>query len=898
MADVVLNIKGDSSDAVQAISQVGNEFDKVNQANKKNVEEHKKGAKQIVDANENVVKSQKEMTNAITDTLKNLIALNTLKNIAADVIKTTAEFQKFEAVLTNTLGSKSEAQKALNRIQDFAAKTPFSVKEITEEFIKFANRGVIVSNEQLTKLGDTASALGKPLNSVTEAILDVSNTERWNELGIKVKVNGDKMSGTFKGLTVDVDKTEMGALKMIETFGEMEGVVGGMAAISDTLGGKISNLGDQYDSFLNTVGTKTGPAIEAGISGLSTLLAGLEGFLGGLGDLISGNLASANNISELQRIGNVTETTAKQIEAAGFRINNIYDEQEQAATNRLSKLIDLGEGLAFTIEKTENVTKKEKAYTDALKISSSQLSDIQNKYKTGQITQEEYSASINILTTRQKQLGDALVKVNKEKDKGQQIDKKAAEEARKKAADDEKKLKKIIEDNAVEAIQNDQEREEAKAKLEFERKKKEIEASKASQKTKNEALLSIDLEYANKRTEIENKYNDAKEKRDKEAADKQNQILVDAANKNAEVLQGFIKYELDALDGKFGEAEKIIAKQQIETKIALGTATPEETDAYNNLISKQKEENDKKQLEAYKKFVDVFGGELKDFLNEQFDAQQSLLDAEQDANDEVKKAREDKLKSLQDQLAAEYELQRHGLANNVDAILAAIAAEEQAKQQDLENDKRIKEEKAKLAKAQLLVDSATQASSLFTASAEIYKSLAALGPIGVAGAIATIALMIGSFVSAKAKALEAINAGAGFQKGGHTGNMGETEIAGVVHGQEFVSTAKTTRKHRNLLEAMHSEDYSGLTIKDLAPLLSGTGVTFNKDVLNEIRNDQANYTAKKEAEPMMLISVMSATNKKVDKFFQYVKNKPQNETDENGNKIIKKGNTIKIIRKK
>lgn len=877
--DVELNIKADASGAVQAISQVGNEFDKVNQANKKNAEAYKNGTKQIVDANKGVNSSIKEMNASIGSTIKNILsiglAVSSITSLTKSVISTRAEFQKFEAVLANVFGSKSVAEDTLKRINEFASKTPFSVAELTESFVKLANSGFKPTNDELTKLGDLAASQGKSFDQLTEAIIDAQTGEfeRLKEFGIRAQKEGDKVSFTFKGVKQQVDFTSKSIQDYIVSLGGAEGISGGMAAISDTLGGKLSNLNDNWTTLLNNLGESSEGSFSLAIDLMN--------------DLLNASNETTSRINALNKTlkGEGVEQTFLE-KLAGTA--QIVGSQFQSFTDQVKK----------SASETNN-------YAKGVEQLQTQQSVLNELYRSGEIDIRTYEINAAILRDGIKDLtagsAEYTKELNKQLDKTVQLtaaQKKAREEAAKKAADDEKKLKKIIEDNAVESIQNDQAREEAKAKLEFERKKKEIEASKASQKTKNEALLSIDLEYANKRTEIENKYNDAKEKRDKEAADKQNQILVDAANKNAEVLQGFIKYELEALDGKFGEAEKIIAKQQIETKIALGTATPEETDAYNNLISKQKEENDKKQLEAYKKFVDVFGGELKDFLNEQFDAQQSLLDDEQDANDEVKKAREDKLKSLQDQLAAEYELQRQGLANNVDAILAAIAAEEQAKKQDLENDKRIKEEKAKLAKAQLLVDSATQASSLFTASAEIYKSLAALGPIGVAGAIATIALMIGSFVSAKAKALEAINAGAGFQKGGHTGNMGETEIAGVVHGQEFVSTAKTTRKHRNLLEAMHSEDYSGLTIKDLAPLLSGTGVTFNKDVLNEIRNDQANYTAKKESEPMMLISVMSATNKKVDKFFQYVKNKPQNETDENGNKIIKKGNTIKIIRKK
>jgi len=46
--------------------------------------------------------------------------------------------------------------------------------------------------------------------------------------------------------------------------------------------------------------------------------------------------------------------------------------------------------------------------------------------------------------------------------------------------------------------------------------------------------------------------------------------------------------------------------------------------------------------------------------------------------------------------------------------------------------------------------------------------------------------------------------GNGFQAGGFTGNVGTSQIAGVVHGQEFVSHASATRQYRPILEAMNN----------------------------------------------------------------------------------------------
>lgn len=173
------------------------------------------------------------------------------------ILETRAEFQKFEAVLTNTLGSSSAATKSMEMIQQIAAKTPFSVKELTESYVKLVNRGFKPTTAEITKLGDLAASQGKQFDQLTEALLDAQSGEfeRLKEFGIKAKTVGDNVTLSFKGQSVEVNKFNEGALRnAILGFGELEGVAGGMAAISDTLGGKVSNLGDNFDAFFNNLG--------------------------------------------------------------------------------------------------------------------------------------------------------------------------------------------------------------------------------------------------------------------------------------------------------------------------------------------------------------------------------------------------------------------------------------------------------------------------------------------------------------------------------------------------------------------------------------------------------------------------------------------------------------------
>ena len=207
---------------------------------------------------------------SIQSTLAGVFSIGLIEQFLSKSIQVTAEFEKMGAVLTTAFGSSAQAQLAMMDIVDFASKTPFQVSELTDAFTRFANRGLKPSMAGMTSMGDLSAALGKDFSQLTEAILDVSNTERWNELGLKVKSNGDKIIGTFRGVTLEFERTEAGAMAMAEAFGNLEGVTGGMTRISETLGGKLSNLADNFDVLLLSVG-KTGFFANA-VDALNSLL--------------------------------------------------------------------------------------------------------------------------------------------------------------------------------------------------------------------------------------------------------------------------------------------------------------------------------------------------------------------------------------------------------------------------------------------------------------------------------------------------------------------------------------------------------------------------------------------------------------------------------------------------
>lgn len=290
MADVNYIITIDDKDAIKALSDMKVGFNSVGTAATQAQQKTDTSTKKIGRDVNNVDKEFKKASSsglsfwklvggsAVGNLASQAIGrlLSGIGDFAKGTIKASAEFEQFRVVLTNSLGSGTAADIALSRIEKFAAETPFSIQELTAAFVQLANRGITPSVETLTAMGDLASALGKPLQQVNEAVLDVTNSERWTELGIKVKVNGDKITGTFRGMTVSAERSEKGALQLVEAFGKMEGVAGGMAEQAKTLNGQISNLKDKFAILSRELGDQFAPAIKEIATGMSNFLGSLD----------------------------------------------------------------------------------------------------------------------------------------------------------------------------------------------------------------------------------------------------------------------------------------------------------------------------------------------------------------------------------------------------------------------------------------------------------------------------------------------------------------------------------------------------------------------------------------------------------------------------------------------
>ena len=114
--------------------------------------------------------------------------------VKSQLVDTAAEFEKFKTVLETLEGSSAKAKISMDWVSDFAAKTPFELDQVMDSFVKLKSYGLDPTKGLLESLGDTASAMGKPIIQAVEAIADAitGENERLKEFGITSETRGNQ----------------------------------------------------------------------------------------------------------------------------------------------------------------------------------------------------------------------------------------------------------------------------------------------------------------------------------------------------------------------------------------------------------------------------------------------------------------------------------------------------------------------------------------------------------------------------------------------------------------------------------------------------------------------------------------------------------------------------------
>jgi len=195
-------------------------------------------------------------------------------------VKAAADLESQQVALKTAFqGNQVAADAAFKTIQDFATKTPYEMTEVLNSFLKLKNMGLDPSEKALTAYGNTASAMGKSLDQMIEAVADAATGEfeRLKEFGIKAKSQGNNVAFTFQGVTTTVGKNSKEIEKYLIGIGNTK-FAGGMEAQSQTVNGKLSTLKDNFAQAAAAIGNTLLPAISSIFETITPALEAIQHF--------------------------------------------------------------------------------------------------------------------------------------------------------------------------------------------------------------------------------------------------------------------------------------------------------------------------------------------------------------------------------------------------------------------------------------------------------------------------------------------------------------------------------------------------------------------------------------------------------------------------------------------
>ena len=207
------------------------------------------------------------------------------------------QIENLEVQLNALFGSAKEGKKALKSVTDFAAGTPFELRNIQQGITALAtvseraeNAGV--SFDELLKItGNTATVLGGDFALAALQIqrsfsAGISSAELFRERGVRA------MAGFKEGVRVSTDDSIKGLAKAFGTGGEFGNLIDDL---SKTLFGTISNLKDAFFIFQVEVAKGFFGALKDNLGDLKKTVETNKRTIADFGNTIGRGLSSAIN---------------------------------------------------------------------------------------------------------------------------------------------------------------------------------------------------------------------------------------------------------------------------------------------------------------------------------------------------------------------------------------------------------------------------------------------------------------------------------------------------------------------------------------------------------------------------------------------------------------------------
>ena len=222
----------------------------------------------------------------------------TSSGILSGMVKQYTAFEKYNTVLATYLGSQGKANAEMKRLQQLANALPQDLNDITQAFVLFTSRGIDTTSKSLTAFSNIATANGKSLTQLGEAVADAltGEFERMKEFGIKVSKENGKFVADIGNGNKMVANSAKELMDQLRALGEEGGKFGNAAKNNaNTLAQSFSNL--------------TGAVMESSVAFGSGAKSGLKTFADTLSQVMRQNEGTMQRLGQI--VGNMATTLAK-----------------------------------------------------------------------------------------------------------------------------------------------------------------------------------------------------------------------------------------------------------------------------------------------------------------------------------------------------------------------------------------------------------------------------------------------------------------------------------------------------------------------------------------------------------------------------------------------------------
>lgn len=244
------------------------------------------------------LKKQKSGVSGVSDEMKKMKTLITGfiaayggKKLWDLLIGSNAEMEQYTTSLEVMLGSASKASAMIEKMRDFAAKTPLTLENVISGGSLLMSYGVDESNliDTMTKLGDLASGNAEKMDRITLAYGQmlakgkVTGEElmQMTEAGVPLQtalaesigVTGEEFSKMVSAGKVGIDDLNKAITGLTTGDGKFAGM---MEKQSQTMQGMLSTLQDNISEFLRKMGEGAFGEVKSALQEASDLLAEWE----------------------------------------------------------------------------------------------------------------------------------------------------------------------------------------------------------------------------------------------------------------------------------------------------------------------------------------------------------------------------------------------------------------------------------------------------------------------------------------------------------------------------------------------------------------------------------------------------------------------------------------------